>query len=57
MIAARIANRKVGKPKANSLNLDDKTDSLGTAAKKMNVSRATVAQAKKILKEGGPGLK
>jgi hypothetical protein len=56
MVAARITNRKEGRPKKNSLNLDGNSDSLGTAAKKMNVSRATVAQAKTVLKEGGPGL-
>ena len=52
MIASRLANQKVGKPKANSLNLDDKPITLASAAEKMNVSRAAVAKAKTVQSEG-----
>jgi hypothetical protein len=55
-----MANLKVGgdrKSKNQSLNFDSdpKPVTLESAAKTMNLSRATAAAAKTVLKDGGPG--
>lgn len=59
MIAARMANVKVGgdrKSKNQSLKLDSDSESLKSAAEKMNVSDFSVKAAKRVLDEGGPGV-
>jgi hypothetical protein len=56
MIAARMANQKRGKPKANSENSPNKPVSQTQAAATMNVSDYSVKAAKKVLDEGGPSL-
>jgi hypothetical protein len=56
MIAARIANRKFGKPKTNSPNSANKEVSQSQAARKMNVGVTSLKDAATVLKEGGPGL-
>ena len=59
MVAAKLANRTVGRygqgRSSNSANLQNKT-TVAKAARTMNVSPRSVEAAKKVLKEGGPGL-